>query len=184
MRSICLFIWFAATIAIADDQFRPKIVANPAASYLAEHDYVNLPYRYAEFHEDFNADGMEDVAYTNGADAGTGGAGWEIYLRRADGKYLDVGLIAFKSWNFRIERIKKGVTRIYAYLHGGGGGGSITEYRLSNDGIKEIKTESVTLTDDPKDKTMQRFDKLFKNAPDQKEILYTKEELKSKVSRE
>lgn len=116
----------------------PRVVTNPATTFWNEYQ----PYeKVLEIHADFDQDGIEDVAYGDRSLFGHRGNGpWDIFLRRSDGKYVEVGAIEYRL-HLRITRAKNGEAIIKTYIPGG----VIITYRVSKHGLKEIKREHINL---------------------------------------
>ena len=91
---------------------------------------------------DFNGDGIEDLALSYDTSLfGNGGGHFSIYLRNAEGKYQEyddfgahpsANSIALEKWGKEI--------RLWTYLHGGGGTGSLGYYEVTEEGLSERRS--------------------------------------------
>ena len=93
-KLIFLGLLLAAQASFANDLPKlPRTVRNPAAEFLP---YVPPNARVLAIHYDFDGDGVEDVAYADSLECGHhGNCTYEIFLRRADNRYIEVGNIMF-----------------------------------------------------------------------------------------
>ncbi len=93
-KLIFLGLLLAAQASFANDLPKlPRTVHNPAAEFLP---YVPPNARVLAIHYDFDGDGVEDVAYADSSECGNhGNCTYELFLRRADNRYIEVGNIMF-----------------------------------------------------------------------------------------
>jgi len=90
---------------------------------------------------DFNQDGILDLALSYNVNFfGNGGGQFTLYLGTDGAKYLNSGkfmahpsasVIAIEKWN--------GNSRLWTYLHGGGGIGSLGHYYISEKGLSDFQ---------------------------------------------
>ena len=108
MRKLFLLSLLLATQAsFADDSPKlPRMVRNPAAEFLSSQPYGPV----LAIHYDFDGDGIEDVAYADRTNCGHhGNCVYQIFLRRAADRYIEVGNIMFwEHLRLRPHRGKRG----------------------------------------------------------------------------
>ena len=137
----------------------PRLVRDPAAAFLERSKVVAGPVQI--IHADFDADGVEDVAYADHALCGhRGNCSFCIYLRRPHGKYLEVGAIEYRS-HFKVSRSRHGGGLVRTYIPGSGVG-DIISYRVSSRGVREIGRRGVTLSEDPATSTAFLITRTFR----------------------
>jgi hypothetical protein len=120
----------------------PRVVANPAAAFFAECEPLN---KVLEIRTDFDGDGVEDIAYADYDLRGhRGNCPYDIFLRRSDGKYVEVGVIEYRV-HLRVIHSKQGGAVIKTYIPSGGGQGGIITYRISKHGLKQLSIEGIGL---------------------------------------
>ena len=137
----------------------PRLVSDPAAAFLESSKVVVDPVQI--IHADFDADGSEDVAYADHALCGhRGNCPFYIYLRRPHGKYLEAGVIEYRS-HFKVSPSRHGGGLVRTYIPGSGGG-DIISYRVSSRGVREVGRRGVTLSEEPATSTAFLITRTFR----------------------
>jgi hypothetical protein len=175
-----LFCCFAL-YAFADEPSKfPRIVADPYAAFIATDEDFSLSDRIREIHYDFNADGIQDTAFTDTIGCGhRGNCSWDLFIRLPDDRFLEVGFITYRL-HLKVLSAKGGGSYIHTFTVGSQGHDAINSYRLTASGLKSLPDESIYIED--KD-DIRRLEQLFgSGAPkelDSKD--YTTKEFVSKI---
>ena len=144
------------------------IVADPVETYYREHlvgegmdNYIgNLPTFLLTAEADFDCDGKADLAVTSCFEArAKAGTWWSIFLRRADGKYTEVGSVGTKAARFKIAPNPKGGGDLAVMLRGGPGDLGMEFYRVTQHGLKKTGEEDVLIPEEHVGPT--RIDEVF-----------------------
>ena len=138
-KLILLGLLLVAKVSFADDLPKlPRTARNPAAEYLHLYQPLGpvLAIRY-----DFDGDGVEDVAYADRAACGHhGNCGYDIFLRRAADRYIEVGEIMFwEHIRLRAHHGKRGGI-VQAFMEG-----AMFTYVVSDHGIRSLHTSANPL---------------------------------------
>lgn len=92
---------------------------------------------------DLDNDGLVDVALSDSYKWGNAGGYWEFFLQRDDHKYYHVGSVLLHPDAFRIEPVRRGVSRLLVYIRDGAGVGDLNEYEISADSVAFISTSRL-----------------------------------------
>ena len=150
---LCLTLLVAASA-----QARLPVVSDPLAAY-----FRNLVSEHTEsgvsvVEADFDCDGRIDVAITT-MPQGHAGADWTIYLRRADGRFTQLGSVTTKANRFHLTRQKNGSSRLAVMQRAGPGELVITYYDISQVALRKLREEDVHI---PEEQTgRNRIDEVF-----------------------
>ncbi len=90
--------------------------------------------------DDFNNDGLSDIAIADFEFRGNMGVDWSIYLQQKPGMYCRVGDVFFHECAFAIRPIKPGVAKLIVSMRKAG----IIEYSVSMNGIKKECTNAIS----------------------------------------
>jgi len=116
---------------------------------------------------DFNSDGIKDVAITNKLLGGAHYWQWSIYLGLENGKFKYFDELWFHNGAIKIEKLKKGTSKIYIYFRDVINKGDLLVYNLSDNGIQEIETKNINMeySEDyiPINEDAKLFERLFNN---------------------
>lgn len=146
-------------------------VADPVADYAEDaasgYDLTNpldvsRPIRLILFIDDFDSDGIKDIAMSDSLGGAWGNAGgeWKIYLGRKDGKYVPFKqTIFFRPGEIDIQKIKNGTSKITIYARQNASEGGLSEFQMSSRDLRQIKSKVIRPDDNPADK--MEYDRLF-----------------------
>lgn len=109
---------------------------------------------------DFDCDEIADLAVTSCFEArAKAGTWWSIFLKRADGKYVEVGSVGTKAARFKITPNPKGGGDLAVMLRGGPGALVVEFYHVARGGLKKTGEEEVLIPEDHVGPT--RIDEVF-----------------------
>ena len=160
-----LIAWCLMSSAYGQDGPKiPRTVKNPAKAFW---NVWNPEGRVLQFKLDFDLDGREDVAFADQMFCGNhGGCSLSVFLRRADGRYLEVQQMGANiGGGFLLRKARHGGSVATHWDYGSGGYGSIVTYSISHRGLRKLHEEGIH-TRDETGAGIRRLDKVFgKSAP-------------------
>ena len=175
-----IFCCFALHAFAGEPSKFPRIVADPYAAFIATDEDFRFSDRIREIHYDFNADGLQDTAFTDTIGCGhRGNCSWDLFIRQPDDRFLEVGFIAYRL-HLKVNRAKDGGTYIHTFIVGTQGHDVICSYRLTDHQLKQLPDESIYIGDEG---DIRRLHQVF-GKEDPKELdskSYTPKEFVSKI---
>src|SRR5438067_9052537 len=139
------FISASALIAAEPTKF-PRTISDPFAAFVQTcgDDFPFAP-GIREIHYDFDADGIQDIAFTVASSGGhRGNFVWDVFLRRKDGRFVEVGYITYRL-HLKVIPAKGGGSFVHTFIVGSAGHDVILSYRITKRGITKLPEEGVDI---------------------------------------
>lgn len=183
MKGALAVLLISAPMLMAGEQRKfPRIVRDPVAAFVeteGEDFPVTEDEKVLEIRYDFDADGIEDLAFCNRSKSGHRGNGnWDVFLRRADGRFVEIGYLHYRM-HLKVVPAKGGGSFVHTFLVGSGGHDEIDSYRITKRGIQELP---IIYIDINKGGDIRRMERIFgKEEPKElQEWFYSPEEFLAK----
>tara|TARA_R110002096_G_scaffold273422_3_gene467229 strand:- start:20336 stop:20938 length:603 start_codon:yes stop_codon:yes gene_type:complete len=150
------FLWFGIIVAMENRILAMAFVALLASSLYGDDDPSVFPVRSLEDESvyverirllaDFNRDGREDMALSEPVeDFGRMGGVFEIYLALEEGEWRLIGIVIAHPKAISLESSrKKGQTRLWTYLRGGGNFGGLGFFEIARDHVEDFEGIEIT----------------------------------------
>jgi hypothetical protein len=140
-RYLLIFVSLLWPRITSFSQHQSPVVQDPVSSYFRlfaeDSAEIDPEQTVLETEFDFNCDGILDIALSNPNLCGNAGCLWDLYLAQDSGGYMLIGDIFFNDGGIYIERLEPDSSKAIVFIHDNAVSGSLMEYRISQDGIKE-----------------------------------------------